>query len=677
MNHLYPVRPLADNTTDGLLEAPTEGQVWHNKSNNHLYVWSGTEWVPLSSRADYAANWGQLTNGDQIPKPVASDGYVFEYNECIWSTSPSSVAKFDAFLCSADENGYVTIQYRPVGASSFVDGVANYIIVGIRGNRNKGVILPPPVPSVTPSPTPVAGLTPTPTPSVTVSPSVTPTVTPTHSVGAPSPSVTPTHTVTPTRTPTVTPTQSAIAPMVVTITDPESSSDASKLSAICNKGNYSSLSRDTGYLTCGASSLSTCDAGGCAPEPGDNGVGPVMRVSVTGGQPPYTVKIQNFAEDTSYTLTNAAFGSGSSNWTLGTNWVVASGIAHIDTDDLGVGDTYDSDIINNTEGAVVPGTIVTATAEVWGVGADNNQAAALIQWLNSSHANISKVVGNYSDNGSSGTHITSSVTATAPAGAAYVRVGARGQARTNGACFVDNVTWSLANTTYTECFFVGGVNIVSLPHAAIVKTYSLPTAGSATPIISLNGICGSTNFFTRGTFDIVVTDDNGSIQTFNKAFDITRTGTYVGGSGGGGGGCVTRDMAIYGYARADEVQVGDVMRVINPLTYEMSEAFVSRAEIKPQPCVRITTESGITLECSTTAPISDENGVYVYAPMLEGVIVPLYDNGEMRTERVISVKEIGVQEIVFITCENNFFLAGTTQNKYFLHHNTVDSEIKF
>jgi len=639
MNHLYPVRPLTDNTTDGLLEAPTEGQVWHNKSNNHLYMWSGTEWVPLSSRADYAANWGQLTHGDQIPKPVASDGYVFEYDECIWSTSPSSIAKFDAFLCSADENGYVTVQYRPVGTTTFLDGVANYIIVGIRGNRNKGVIIPPPVPSVTPSPTPVAGITPTPTP-------------------------------------TVTPTQSALAPMVVTITDPESSSDASKLSAICNKGNYTSVDRDTGYLTCGASSLSTCDTGSCAPEPGDNGVGPVMRVSVTGGTPPYTVKLQNFEEDTTYTLTNANFASGDTNWTLGSNWIVSAGVPRIDTDDPGVGDTYDSDIINNTEGAVTPGTIVTATAEVWGSGADHNQSAALIQWLNSSHANISKVIGNYSDNGSSGTHITSTVTATAPVGAAYVRVGARGQARTNGSTHVDNVTWSLSNSTYTECFFVGGVNIAALPHAGIVKTYSLASAGSSTPIISLNGICGDTNFFTRGTFDIVVTDDNGAIETINKSFDITRTGTYVSG-GDGFGGCVTRETVIFGYTSADEVRVGELMDVINPFTYEMSKALISRADIRTQPCVKITSESGITLECSTTAPIADENGIHVKAPRLLGVMVPVYDNGEIRCERIVSVEDIGMKEIVYITCENNFFLAGTTENKYFLHHNVLDPTEKF
>lgn len=144
------------------------------------------------------------------------------------------------------------------------------------------------------------------------------------------------------------------------------------------------------------------------------------------------------------------------------------------------------------------------------------------------------------------------------------------------------------------------------------------------------------------------------------------------GSGGGGFGdvgCVTIDSVLEDYDRADDVQFGDTMFVIDPVTFKRSTGEVSYSETKVMPCVRITTESGIELECSTTAPIADEKGEQVLAPNLLNKLIPVSDNGVFYLDRVLSVEDIGDREIRHITVENNFFLAGKQRGRYIFHHN--------
>jgi hypothetical protein len=78
MTHIYPAQPDLSQVNDNILSRPTEGQRWFNVTNKHLYVYNGTEWIPLMNRGDYAANWGQLQSGQKLPKPVSDDGYVFD-----------------------------------------------------------------------------------------------------------------------------------------------------------------------------------------------------------------------------------------------------------------------------------------------------------------------------------------------------------------------------------------------------------------------------------------------------------------------------------------------------------------------------------------------------------------------------------------------------------------------
>lgn len=147
--------------------------------------------------------------------------------------------------------------------------------------------------------------------------------------------------------------------------------------------------------------------------------------------------------------------------------------------------------------------------------------------------------------------------------------------------------------------------------------------------------------------------------------------TGGGGSGFTGevGGCVVIDSFLSDYDRADDVQVGDVMSVIDPVSYQTSTGTVSYSETKLMPCVRLTTESGIQLECSRTAPIADETGEQVLAPDLLNKLVPVADRGAFYLDRVVEIEDIGEREVRHITVENNFFLAGKEKGRYLFHHN--------
>lgn len=207
---LNPGNPDLDVSTDSLLENPVEGQFWLNSTQNRPYFWDGTAWFPLGLLGDYAANFGILIDGSQIPAPVSESGYVFPMSECSWIVSPANLPdRVNYVFCNTNSSGGITMKYRLASGGSLISGCASYFIIGIRYNEN-GATLPPgitpsPTPSPTrtptPTPTPTNSSTPTPTPSITPSVTVTPTITPTRTV---TPTVT--SSVTPTITPTVTPT---------------------------------------------------------------------------------------------------------------------------------------------------------------------------------------------------------------------------------------------------------------------------------------------------------------------------------------------------------------------------------------------------------------------------------------------------------------------------------------
>jgi hypothetical protein len=218
---ITPGVPDLSKTSQNQLSNPTQGQLWYNSTRNKIYFWTGTEWVGTANRGEYAANWGRIYSGEQLPRPVNPvTGKVFEYSECIWSVSPSVFLGKPGYLaCSTDSEAKVTMRYRYAGTNNMVGnpsdnpevhGIANYLIIGVPGVVNHDYTEVPPLPSATATPTPsltpstTASTTPTPTPTNSVTPTTTQSLSPSPTP-APSNSSTPAPTATPTVTPSTTP----------------------------------------------------------------------------------------------------------------------------------------------------------------------------------------------------------------------------------------------------------------------------------------------------------------------------------------------------------------------------------------------------------------------------------------------------------------------------------------
>lgn len=193
-----PAVPDMDRALPNTLQNAVDGQLWYNMSDEQLYIRRNGVWVALSTFGEVAANYGTIAHGENLPLPVSETGATFTYEECSWMVAPYEYPEgIDFMSChTKTDDAQVVMQYMNPGDTVLTAGVANYMIVGIRGNVNQGN---------NPADQPVA-ISPTPTPAATVTPTatfgVTPTITPT---GTPSVTATPPGTPSPTSTPAETP----------------------------------------------------------------------------------------------------------------------------------------------------------------------------------------------------------------------------------------------------------------------------------------------------------------------------------------------------------------------------------------------------------------------------------------------------------------------------------------
>jgi hypothetical protein len=102
-----------------------------------------------------------------------------------------------------------------------------------------------------------------------------------------------------------------------------------------------------------------------------------------------------------------------------------------------------------------------------------------------------------------------------------------------------------------------------------------------------------------------------------------------------------------------------------------------------QPCVRIETAQGISLNCSTTAPIFTKDSEFIDAPdLMNKQILCMKDNKEFWDE-VVSIESIGEKFVAVINAGDTAFWAGEQDGSYVLHHNVsqeltgIDSVARF
>jgi hypothetical protein len=238
-----------------LLSTPTNGQLWYNSTTESLYVWvsDNNAWEEISSFGDVAATWGIMSHGSQLPLPVSTSGYVFSYDECSWIVSPQSYGDLIEYMhCITDSVATVDMTYRYPLANEDLHGQVMYLIVGIKGNVNIGQNTSP-ITYVTPQTTPPAS----------------------------APAVSPTPTPTPSTIDIITTSYTGIWDQAI-----------QNISAICDISGYT-ITPDNGVINCTNGTKTDCALYECAPEPGDSAQGVQMRVQVTGGTAPYTVRIKN------------------------------------------------------------------------------------------------------------------------------------------------------------------------------------------------------------------------------------------------------------------------------------------------------------------------------------------------------------------------------------------------
>jgi len=93
-----------------------------------------------------------------------------------------------------------------------------------------------------------------------------------------------------------------------------------------------------------------------------------------------------------------------------------------------------------------------------------------------------------------------------------------------------------------------------------------------------------------------------------------------------------------------------------------------------QPCVRISTADGITLVCSTTAPILTKDNGFMPATEVYGKRVAVMRNGRTWYDEVVSLEDVGMKFVRVIDAGNNSFWAGERPGSFILHHNVPVNE---
>ena len=186
----------------------------------------------------------------------------------------------------------------------------------------------------------------------------------------------------------------------------------------------------------------------------------------------------------------------------------------------------------------------------------------------------------------------------------------------------------------------------------------------------------------------VVTDEEVVIPGGEAVVDNTVDGVVgpptvppniPGGGGGTGGGCVLLDSYIplveseifngreikqaYQLREGYAISLNTADEELN--TYIGSVVF---NVVDLQPCVRIETAQGISLNCSTTAPIFTKDSEFIDAPdLMNKQILCMKDNKEFWDE-VVSIESIGEKFVAVINAGDTAFWAGEQDGSYVLHH---------
>lgn len=255
---------------------------------------------------------------------------------------------------------------------------------------------------------------------------------------------------------------------------------------------------------------------------------------------------------------------------------------------------------------------------------------------------------------------------------------------------VDQTTAEQISTTVSKSYNGASGTSTSALRTGVTSTSSVSAYGIINVTGTFNG-CSAGNWslgFTNGSYVLIKDSQNRSIKLYTPTGGqgnvygssyTTAQGGYIDGwysspqcGTTGGGGCVEINSVFPDGKYAKDTTVDQPLLTSDPYNYfESGLDIVSYSEAKLQPCVRIKTESGATLVCSTTAPIPTYDNGYMLAPMLQDRKVPVMRNNITNWETIVKVEHIGDRMVQHITVGDKCFWAGETEDAFILHHNKL------
>lgn len=135
------VSNIQPNTSNWAIRQPTPGQLWANKTTEHLqmYLKSINKWDNLLNSGDVTVNWGTIVDGATIPLPVSATGHIYTEAECAWIIAPAAYGDNIAYMRVAADTRLVAARVSTVGGEAPTGQTpitVNYMIIGVRDNVN-------------------------------------------------------------------------------------------------------------------------------------------------------------------------------------------------------------------------------------------------------------------------------------------------------------------------------------------------------------------------------------------------------------------------------------------------------------------------------------------------------------------------------------------------------------
>lgn len=194
--------------------------------------------------------------------------------------------------------------------------------------------------------------------------------------------------------------------------------------------------------------------------------------------------------------------------------------------------------------------------------------------------------------------------------------------------------------------------------------------GAASPTYvsssSVQTYASDVNYYYVGA---VTTPANGAAPSSGGAIDSGVTGA-----------CVAADAFVDQCQRASEITVGSLIDLMNYDGKGHGVGLVDGAERSPQPCVRLTTASGVQLTCSVSTPITqppmrDSDGVMhehtVLAANAFDALVSVNDANGFRWEQIVGHEFVGVRDVMHIHVGGGTYAAGDRAGRYMFTHNVI------